>query len=288
MIVVTGATGQLGRAILDSLRRRAPGVPLGASTREPAEAAELARQGVRVREGDFARPETLGHAFEGATQLLVVSSNARAQGADPIAQHRAVIEAARAAGVRRVLYTSHMGASRTSAFAPMHDHAATEELLADSGLAWTSLRNGFYAASALGFMGDAFTSGSVDAPRDGKVSWTTHADLAEATAAILLEEGSFDGPTPPLTGAEALDLNDLAQLAAEITGRPMKRRVLSDDDLAARLAARGAPPGLAEIALGFYRASRAGELAATDPTLARLVGRRPTSMREVLARRLAS
>ena len=290
MIVVTGATGQLGRAIVTQLVARVPTGEVGASGRDPAKAADLAVIGVRVRRGDFADPDTLPHAFEGATQVLVVSSNAAAHGGDPLAQHRAAIAAARAVGARRVLYTSHMAASATSAFPPMHTHAATEAMLAESGLAWTALRNGFYASSGVAFMGDAPTTGVLAGPADGPVSWTAHADLAEAAAAILADDGRtwrFARPTPPLTGAEALDLVALVGLATDVLGRPVRREVVSDDALRARMAARGAPPVVADITLGFYAASRAGEFAAVDPTLAQILGRRPTRMRDVLADRLA-
>lgn len=286
MIVVTGATGQLGRGIVQRLVQRIPANHVGASVRDPEKAADLVSLGVRVRKGDFDQPESLAHAFEGATQVLIVSSNARAHGGDTLAQHRAAIGAARAAEVRRIVYTSHMAASSSSAFLPMHDHAATEEMLRESGLAWTALRNGFYAASALMFLGDAFASGALAAPADGKVSWTAHADLAEAAAAILADEGKYDGPTPPLTGSEALDLAELAGIGSRLLGRSIERSIVSDDAFRATMTARGAPPRAADIALGFYRASRTGEFAAVDPTLERLLGRPPTTMADVMAEKL--
>ena len=288
MIVVTGATGQLGRAIVESLVRRVPAEEVGASTRDPEKAADLSSLGVRVRKADFDQPESLARAFEGATQVLIVSSNARARGGDPLAQHRTAIHAARSAGARRIVYTSHMAVSSSSEFPPMHDHAATEEMLRESGLAWTALRHGFYASAGVLFMGEAIHTGELEAPADGKVSWTAHADLAEGAAAILADEGRFDGPTPPLTGAEALDLAELAAIASGLTGRAIYRRIISNDDLRAKMAARGAPPPVAEIALGFYRASRKGEFATVDATLEQLLGRRPTSMRDVIARQLES
>jgi uncharacterized protein YbjT (DUF2867 family) len=283
MIIVTGATGQLGRAIVERLLARMPAQRVGVSVRDPAKAHQVAAHGVRVRRGDFAEPETLHAAFEGATQLLMVSSNARASGGDTLAQHQAAIAAARAVGARRVVYTSHMAASATSAFPPMHDHAATEELLRQSGLAWTALRNGFYAASGVALMGDALTTGVLAAPADGAVSWTAHADLAEAAALLLVDEGRYDGPTPPLTAAQSLDLADLAGIASTLSGRSIRREVIPDEELRARMTARGLPPGAVQVALGLYAASRKGEFAAVDPTLAELLGRQPTSLRDVLA-----
>jgi uncharacterized protein YbjT (DUF2867 family) len=283
MIIITGGTGQLGRAIVESLARRVPPSRIGVSVRDPEKAAALSALGARVRQGDYARPDGLAHAFEGATQVLIVSSNAAAFGGDPLAQHRAAIGAARAAGARRVLYTSHMAASASSAFAPARDHAATEDMLRASGLAWTALRNGFYASSGVAMMRDAFQTGVLDVPTDGKVSWTAHADLADAAAAILADEGRYDGATPPLVGADSLDLAGLAEVASGILGRPIRRQLCSDDDLRARIVARGAPPAVVEIALGFYSASRSGEFAAADGTMEQLIGRRPTPIRDVVA-----
>lgn len=288
MIVVTGATGQLGSLILRRLIERTPSEGIAASARDTGKAAALEALGVRVRQGDFADPSGLAHAFEGATQVLIVSSNAAASGGDPLAQHRCAIDAARRAGARRIVYTSQVSASPVSAFPPGRDHAATEAMLAESGLAWTALRNGFYAHSGLAAMGDFERSGRIEAPEDGKTAWTTHRDLAEAAAEILLDEGRFDGPTPPLTGGEALDLADLATLASAVLGRPITRRCISDEELRGRLSARGVPPSVLEIAAGNYRASRAGEFATVDPTLETLLGRRPETMRDVIARRVSS
>lgn len=283
MIVVTGASGKLGRAIVDELTARVPAHGVGVSVRDPSLVADLAGRDVRVRRGDYTDSESLAHAFEGASQLLMVSSNARATGGDALAQHCAAIDAARRAGVQRIVYTSHMGASASSAFPPMHDHAATEAMLASCGVAWTALRNGFYASTVPALIGEAATSGVLAAPRDGKVAWTTHRDLAAAAAAILLADGGIDGPTPPLTAAAALDLDDVAAILAQLYGRAVERRVTTDDDTAAAMTARGMPAAAVTITLGLYRAARDGEFAQVDPMLATLIGRTPTRLREVLA-----
>ena len=282
MIVVTGATGHLGRIIVEKLAGLVPAAQVSASVRDPAKAAKLKALGVRVRRGDFNDPDSLKYAFEGATQVLMVSSNARASGGDTVAQHRSAIAAARAVGVRRIVYTSHMAASASSAFAPMLDHRATEEMLQQSGLAWTALRNGFYANTVAMMIGDAVSSGILTAPADGKVSWTTHADLAAAAAAILLQEGRFEGPTPPLTAPDALDLGDVAAILADLHGRPVERQIIADEEQAAAMAQRGVSRSAIEITLGLYRAARAGEFAAVDPALAKLIGRKPMTLREVL------
>ena len=288
MIIVTGATGQLGHAIALQLVARVPANQVGVSVRDPKKAADLEALGIRVRHGDFDNPESLRHAFEGANQILIVSSNAGASGGDPIPQHRTAIEAAQAVGALRVVYTSQMAASHSSAFPPARDHAKTEDLLRHSGMAWTALRHGFYGASGIMLMGDALKSGLLEAPQDGKFAWTAHADLAEAAAIILAKEGMYEGPTSPLTGTQALDMADLASVATELLGRPVDRKIITDEELLAKLAARGLPERAAAIAMGLYIASRNGEFSFLDPTLEQLLGRRPVSMKDLIGQKLAA
>jgi NAD(P)H dehydrogenase (quinone) len=285
MIIVTGATGQLGHAVVLELLKLVPASEIGVSVRDPQKASDLADKGVRVRQGDFADPGSLQHAFERATQVLMVSSNARAYGGNPLAQHQAAIEAARRSGANRIIYTSQIAASPTSAFPPAVDHAATEEQLRQSGLAWTSLRNGFYASSGVMSMGNSLETGLLEAPADGKVAWAAHADLAEAAAILLANPGRYEGPTPPLTGSQALDLADLAAIATEL-GRPVRRTVFPDEELGARLEARGIPASAAGFMLGNSIASRNGEFGPVDSTLQQLIGHPPITMRDLIAQKL--
>lgn len=280
MIVITGATGQLGRGIVEALLERVPADQVGVSVRDTDKAGGLSDRGVRVRHGDFEDKGSLHHAFEGAEQVLIVSANTT--GEDALRQHRTAIAAAREAGSRRILYTSHMGSNPASPFAPMPDHATTEDELEASGVAFTSLRNGFYAATALRFLEQAVETGRLIAPEDGPVSWTDHADLAEVAALALAGDTRLDGLTPPLTASEALDLADIATLASELTGREITRVTVSDEDYRAGMVAHGVPAAQADMLVGLFAASRQGEFAAVDPTLERLLGRPPISMRDVL------
>ncbi|MFB6671604.1 NAD(P)H-binding protein [Streptomyces sp. NPDC056390] len=284
MIIVTGATGQLGRQIIESLLTRVTADRVGVSVRDPQKAKGLADRGVRVRQGSFSDAAGLAHAFEGASQVLIVSVDK--MGEEAVRQHRAAIAGAVAAGARRILYTSHMGASPTSLFEPCRDHAATEETLRSCGVPFTSLRNGFYATSALQFLGHGLESGEVELPADGPVSWTAHADLADAAAAVLADEGRFDGPTPPLTAAQALTFDDIAAIATEVGGRSIKRITTPDDAFREQLVDHGVPAGTADQLLGVFTAGRAGEFATVDPTLATLIGREPTPLSTVLREQL--
>lgn len=280
VIVVTGATGKLGRRTVERLLERVPADHLGVSVRDPRRAQDLADRGVRVRQGDFDDPTSLVHSFEGAEQLLLVSLDRT--GEECVAGHRAAIDAAVKAGVGRILYTSQMGAAHDSRFQACRDHARTEDLLRATGLPWTALRNGFYASSALQFLEPARRTGDIALPADGPVAWTGHDDLAEATAAILADEGRFEGPTPPLTGAAALDFDAVAEIATRATGRPFTRTVVPDDAFREQALAHGAPAPIADLMLSIFAAARNGEFTTTDPTLAELIGREPATFRTLL------
>ncbi|WP_329133657.1 SDR family oxidoreductase [Streptomyces sp. NBC_01476] len=286
MIIVTGATGKLGRRIVERLLDRVPAHRVGVSVRDPRMARDLADRGVRVRQGSFDDPASLVHAFEGAGQLLLISLDRT--GEECVTGHRTAIDAAVKAGVGRILYTSQMGAAHDSRFQACRDHARTEDLLRATGLPWSALRNGFYAASALQFLESARHTGDISLPADGPVAWTGHEDLAEATAAILADEGRFEGPTPPLTGPAALDFDAVAEIAAQVTGRSFTRTVVAADDFREQALAHGAPAPVADLMLSIFAAALNGEFTAVDPTLADLIGREPTTFRTLLERAWAA
>jgi NAD(P)H dehydrogenase (quinone) len=280
VIIVTGANGQLGRAITERLLDHVPAAQVGVSVRDPQQARALEERGVRVRRGDFTDPASLRHAFEGAEQVLIVSADST--GAGLVRAHRLAIEAAVAAGAKRILYTSHMGVSPSSPFPPMVDHAATEAILRDSGVAYTTLRNGFYASTVPMLLGAALKTGELAAPEDGPVAWTAHADLADVTALALAEDGLLDGVTPPLTAAEAIDMTGVAEIASHVTGHPVRRIVVSDADYRASLLAHGLPEAQADMLVGLFIASRHGDFVPADPALAALLGRPPITLADYL------
>ncbi|GAA4585415.1 NAD(P)H-binding protein [Planotetraspora phitsanulokensis] len=280
MIIITGGTGRLGSQIVDRLLDRVSADRVGVSVRDTYRAGELAARGVRVRRGDFTEPESLADAFEGATQVLIVSTDQTGEAA--VAQHVAAIDAARDAGAKRILYTSHQGAAEDSVFAPMPDHAATERYLSKTGTPFTALRNGFYTSTVRHLLGRALETGELVAPADGPVSWTTHADLAEAAAIILADEGRFDGPTPPLTAPHALDLAAIAGIVTELTGRTIRRVVADDAEWTATMIGHGVPADQANMLLGMFHAARRGEFATTGPELENLLRRTPTPVRSML------
>lgn len=273
MIVVTGATGALNGSTVEHLATRVPAGGIAVAVRDPDRAAGLAARGIAVRRGDYADPASLPAAFEGADQLLLVSSNDPA--GDTVALHRAAIEAAVEADVGRVLYTSHQGAAAANPFRPCQVHAATEELLAASGLAWTSLRNGFYAHSLAWLVGDWRTTGRIVVPADGPVSWTAREDSAEAAAAVLTSDGAYDGPVT-VTAAEAPTFAEVAEHLS------VTLDVVGEDAWLAEQVAAGQPEGAARFTLGIFQGAHGGFFAGTDPLLGSLLGRDPVPWRAVL------
>ena len=279
MIIITSGSGALGRTVVEKLLARVPAEQIGVSVRDPEKVREFSEQGVRVRHGDYNDAESLTRAFEGATRVLVVSANSTGETAER--QNRTAIEAAKAAGAHRIVYTSHMGAIASSAFSPMVVHAASEAVLQNCGVSFIALRNGFYADSAALFLGNAVETGELSGPEDGPIAYTAHADLAEA-AAFYLTGDEAGGATPPLTAEAAFDMAGLATLASKITGRPIRRVVVPEAEHKANLRAKGVPNERVEMMLGLFAASRRGDFARTGPVLGQILGQSPTPLRNVL------
>lgn len=284
MIVVTGATGALNGATVEHLLRRVPADRIGVSARDVARARYLADRGVRVRQGSYDDPAALRDSFEGADQVLLVSSSDTE--ADVVGQHRVAIEAAVAAGARRILYTSQHGAAADSPYPPARLHAATEAFLAGSGTAWTALRYGFFGSLDL-LLGPWQRTGVIAQPADGPLPWADRADLAEAAAVILTGERSFDGPVI-LTPPRPVTLGDFARIASELTGRDIERVVVDDERWSADQIASGVPEHVVGLTLMMSRAARDGYFAGHHPLLTQLLGREPRSAAEQLADHIAS
>jgi uncharacterized protein YbjT (DUF2867 family) len=286
MIVVTGATGELGGRIVGALLNRMPAGQIGVSVRDAAKAAGLAAKGVRVIAADFTEPASLALAFEGAEAVLVISASIR--GAAAAEANRAAIDAALAAGASRILYTSHQAASASSHFPPARIHAATEDHLASLGIPFTALRHGFYASALSYLLAGALEAGAIYAPADGPVSWTSHDDLAEADAGALLGELSpHEGRTPPLAAPESFDLAAIAALMTDITGRPVERVVMDDEEWLSAALKRGMPEAAAQFALTQFVAARSGEFDAKGSILEEALGRAATPMRAMLEKLMA-
>ncbi|MFB8762266.1 NmrA family NAD(P)-binding protein [Nocardiopsis alba] len=283
MIVVTGATGGLGGATVEHLLRRLPAERIGVSVRDETRARHFADRGVRVRRGSYEDPAALRDSFAGAEQVLLVSGNDLT--ADIVALHRDAIEAAVDAGVQRIVYTGQQAAVPGNPYPPSRTHIDTEAALAESGLAWTVLRNGAYGPLDQ-VLGPWARTGEIALPADGPVPYTDRADVAEATAAVLAGDRRIDGPVT-LAAPIALTLGDIAAIASDLTGRTIERVVVEDERWVADQIAAGLPEPVARFMLTWYRAAREDHFAETTPLLSELLGREPRGVAERLTEQIA-
>ena len=278
-VVISGAGGQLGRLAAGFLLERLPAAEVVLATRKPDELADFAARGVRVRRADFDEPDSLPEAFAGAQRLLLISTDAVGR---RIPQHRNAIDAAVAAGIEHVAYTSTLDPTPRNPAFVVEEHADTEAALRDSGLAWTMLRMGNYSEFLVLSGAAAVASGRLEHNAgDGKVAYVSRVDCAAAAASVLMSDG-HEGATYDVTGPELLTRVDLARLLGEVTGRPVEAVPISDDELVARIVARGVPEGLASRMATWGSAIRAGVLAVVSSAVEELTGRPPRSVREVL------
>jgi NAD(P)H dehydrogenase (quinone) len=278
--VVTGATGHLGRLVVEALLARgvAPG-DLVATGRRTQVLDDLAARGVRVARADYDDPASLDAAFAGADRLFFASGS---EVGHRIPQHRNVVDAAVRAGVRHVAYTSAPRVD-VSPLPVAPDHKATEEMLAASGLPTTLLRNDWYSENYLGDLAQVRETGVlVTATAGGRVASAPRKDYAEAAAVVLTTEG-HEGAVYELAGDVAWDYDELAGVLADLTGRPVQVRAVTPDERRAQLVAAGTPPEAAAFVAALDEAIAGGWLAGTDGTLARLLGHPTTPLRDTLA-----
>ncbi|WP_102194394.1 SDR family oxidoreductase [Microbacterium aurantiacum] len=278
-ILITGATGQLGRLVIDSLLERgAEPQSIAAGARDTAKASDLAARGIRVVELDYDVPATVQAAVEGADSVLLISSSAVGQ---RVAQHQAVIDAAKQAGVAKLVYTSAPKAT-TSDLVLAPEHKATEELIAASGIPSVILRNNWYTENYADTFTQATGSGVLAASvGEGRVASASRRDFADAAAAVLLEDG-HTGAVYELGGDVAWNFDDLAAAMAEVSGRPVAYQALSAEEHAAALSDAGLDAGTVGFVTALDAGIRGGALADTDGTLSRLIGRPTTPLVEGL------
>ncbi|MFF8375121.1 SDR family oxidoreductase [Streptomyces sp. NPDC015661] len=288
-IVVTGATGQLGRLVVDALLSGASAVPaesVVAVVRDKAKAADLAERGVELRIADYSRPETLAEAFEAGDRVLLISGSEVGQ---RVAQHRAVIDAAKAAGVAQLAYTGILGGPEAD-FTLADEHKATEELILASGLPYTFLRNGWYSENYTANLAPVLAHGAVVANAgEGRIASAARADYAAAAAAVLTGPAEEHlNKAYELSGDTAWSL---AEYAAEVAARTGREIAYSDVPAATHLeilTGAGVPAPFAEILVDVDRAVALGALALRTGDLARLIGRPTTPIAESIKEALAA
>jgi NAD(P)H dehydrogenase (quinone) len=274
MIVVTGATGQLGRLTIQALLRSVPANQIVAAVRTPAKAQDLAALGVVVREADYTLPATLDSAFAGADKLLLISSSEVGQRA---AQHRAVIDAARRAGVKLIAYTSVLNAG-DSLLGLAAEHRETEAMLATSGLPFVLLRNGWYTENYTASVPTALAHGAlIGSAGNGHIASAARADYAEAAAAVLTRDGQA-GKVYELAGDDAYTLAELAAEVASQSGKPVLYKDMPEADYKAALLGFGLPDFVAALLSDSDAAASKGALFDDRRQLNALIGRPTTPM----------
>lgn len=279
-IVVTGATGHLGRLVIDSLLERGvPASSIRATGRDVDRLSPFADRGIETVVADFDRPETLVPAFSGADALLLVSGSEVGKRVD---QHRNAIDAAREAGVGRIVYTSAPHATDSDlVVAP--EHAETERLLEASGMPVTILRNNWYTENYAGTVDTAEATGEiVGSAGAGRVASASRRDYAEAAAVVLTTPG-HEGAVYELSGDASWTFHDLAEAAGSLVGREVRYRDVTPDEHAAILTAAGLDEGTTGFLVALDGNIREGSLADATTTLSDLIGRPTTPLTDGLA-----
>ncbi len=283
MIAITGATGQLGRLVIQNLLKTVPASQLVAAVRSPDKAADLAALGVQVRQADYARPATLEAAFQGVSKLLLISSSEVGHRAP---QHAAVIAAAQQAGVQLLAYTSILHADR-SPLGLAAEHKETEAMLRASGIPHVLLRNGWYTENYTASVPAALQYGAVlGSAKDGRIASAARADYAAAAAAVLTLEGQA-GQVYELAGDTAYTLSEFAAEIAKQSGKAVVYNDLPEAAYAAALVQAGLPEGFAALLADSDVGASTGGLFDDSHQLSQLIGRPATPMAEVVRVALA-
>lgn len=284
MIAITGATGQLGRLVIQNLLKTVPASQIVAAVRSPAKAAELAALGVQVRQADYAQPATLEATFQGVTKLLLISSSEVGQRA---AQHAAVITAAQKAGVKLLAYTSILHAD-TSPLGLAVEHKATEAALRVSGLPHVLLRNGWYTENYTASVPAAMQYGAVlGSAKDGRIASAARVDYAAAAAASLTQDGQA-GKVYEFTGDTAYTLAELTAEIAKQSGKPVVYGDLSEAAYAAALVQADLPEGFAALLTDSDVGASQGALYDDSHQLSHLIGRPTTPLADGVRATLAA
>ena len=283
MIVVTGATGQLGKLVVEELLKTVPPSEVVAAVRDPQKAQDLAAKGIKIRQADYAQPESLRKAFEGADKVLLISSNEMGQ---RVAQHQAVIDAAKAAGGKLRADTSILNAD-SSTLLLSQEHKATEPYLRNSGVPFTLLRNGWYTENHTASLPVAVEHGAVlGAAKDGRFATASRAEYAAAAAAVLTGEG-HENKIYELGGDEPYTLAELAAEVARQTGKPIIYKDLPQAEYARALTGFGLPEGLAEAISDADAGASRGELDTRSHDLSKLLGRPTIPLQQAVTAALA-
>lgn len=280
-LIITGASGQLGRRTAELLLDSNDPADVVLVSRRPDELADFAARGVQTRHGDFEDPASLDEAFAGGRRLLLISTDAIGQ---RVHQHANAIDAAKRAGVEALGYTSFPNLSDDNPSAVVADHKESEALITASGLKWTFLRNALYCEFRIPEAQGALASGTLHHNQgDGRTAYVSREDCAAVAAAWLAAGPEHAGRAYDVTGPELLGAEDLARIYAEAGGKPVQATNVGDDELVVGIEASGLPAEVARLLASFGAAIRGGHLDQRSDAVETLTGRPPRSVSDVLA-----
>ncbi len=268
-ILVTGASGQLGRLVIDNLLKTLPPSQIIAMARNSDAVTDLSSRGVEVRVADYTQPETLDAALTGVDRLLLISSSEIGQ---RLPQHRNVIAAAKRAGVKLLAYTSILRAD-VSALGLAEEHRQTEGEIRDSGIPFVLLRNGWYTENYAASIPSALEHGAfLGGAGEGRISSAARADYAEAAAAVLTSGDDQAGRIYELAGDQSFTLSEFAAEIAQQSGKPVSYKNLPEEEFKAVLIGAGLPEGIAALLANSDNAASQGALFDEGRQLSRLIG----------------
>ena len=277
--IVTGASGQLGRQVIDNLIA-AGASPIIAISRSPEKLTDLADKGVEARKGDFNDPASLETAFAGGKRLLIISTDDLEPG-KRLAAHSNAIKAAKAAGIKHIVYTSLTNPVEESPITFSADHRDTEAMIKDTGASYTILRNNLYTDLVLMGGGQSIGMGQhFAAAAEGKTGYVTRADCARAAAAALMQETGSS--VLDITGPATLTQGDIAAILSEISGKDIPYIPISTDDLVQAMVGAGLPEFMAKVFASFDEAMAKDYLSVATSDLEKLTGQAGQSARDFL------
>lgn len=282
-LLITGASGQLGRLVLDDLLASGKVSPkdIIATSRDAAKLADYAEKGVQTRSADFDDAASLETAFQGADRILIISTDALDEPGKRLRQHLAAVAAAQTAGAKHILYTS-MPSPETSAVTFAPDHLGTENAIKATGIAYTILRNGWYMENLFMSLPHALASGQwYSSAGNGELAHIARADIASAIVGALLS-GANESATYTLTGETKRTTDAIAALVSDITGKPLEVVHVTDDQLAGGLKAAGLPEGFIPVIVSFDTNTREGHISIATTDASTLSGRPLISLESFL------
>jgi NAD(P)H dehydrogenase (quinone) len=281
-ILVTGATGGLGKAVVENLLKTVSPGDIAVLVRDPAKAADLQAQGVTVKQGDYNDYASLVAAFQGVDKLFLVSSN---DVPNRVPQHANAVNAAKEAGVKHVVYTSFQRKTEdgsSAAWAIADAHLATEKLLKDSGLTYTILKNALYLDVLPLFMGPVLDTNTIYLPAgEGKVPYASRTDMGTAGAAVLTGTG-HENQSYEISNDTSYSFHDIAKILSNLTGKTIQYVSPTAEEFGTALAAAGVPAEAIEMTAGFCVAMAQGEFDFPGTELEKLLGRKPETAAQFL------